>query len=116
MRLDMLQSRYGMGSSSGVDDSKIVDDFVGAEVVDIPGQLYKRYQNDQYYSKMGSRVIISMNSDSSRMKSLEATSKVYATAAKGFEMETLEPHIFNLSSSAYMHMLKEEADQAIILW
>lgn len=116
MRIEMLQSRYGLGSSNGVDDSKIVDDFVGAEVVDIPGQLYKRYQNDQYYTKMGPRVILSMNSDSSRMKSMESTSKAYAAAAKNFEMDSLEPHIFNLSSSAYMHMLKEETDQAIILW
>jgi myosin heavy subunit len=109
----MLQSRYGLGG--GADDSKIVDDFVGAEVVDIPGQLYKRYQDDKFYTKMGPRVILSMNSDASHMKSMESASKTYASAAKAYDLEPLEPHVFNVSASAYLHMLKEETDQAIIL-
>ena len=109
----MLQSRYGLGSLP--DDSKIVDDFVGTEVADIPGQLYKRYQDDKFYTKMGPRVIVSMNSNVSRLKSMESTSKSYAAAAKSFDLEPLEPSIFNTSASAYMHMLKEETDQSIIL-
>jgi hypothetical protein len=107
----MLPVRAIDGKSSGT-----VADLVGSEVVDIPGELLKRFQNDELYTKLGPRVLVSLNSDPVRRGSLEAASKTFAAAAKAYDLEGLGASIFSTSSSAYLHMVKDGADQAILLW
>lgn len=105
------------GRGGAIDGKPVsVPDLVGSEVVDIPGELLKRYQKDEFYTKVGPRVLVSLNCDPIRRGSLEAASKGFAAAAKAYELEEMGPSIFSTSASAYLHMVKDGADQAILLW
>jgi hypothetical protein len=110
----MIPGRSTLGTP--VTNAQTTDDLVAAEAVDVPGILLSRYQQDIFYTKLGSKIMLSLNfPDAARSKSQESLSKSYAVAAKGLEVMSLPPHISQLSSSAYIHLVKDGVDQAIIL-
>ncbi|KAJ3130242.1 hypothetical protein HK098_004289 [Nowakowskiella sp. JEL0407] len=71
---------------------------------------------EEMYTSLGDKALIALNPLRALSLNSDATSKRYAANAKSFnEKEELPPHVFNLVSSAYLHMLRSKEDQGIIL-
>ncbi|KNC98434.1 uncharacterized protein SPPG_06138 [Spizellomyces punctatus DAOM BR117] len=86
---------------------------------DITRNLTGRLANGFHYTKIGARCLVSLNSPPSARSAVSSTSdqssKEYAEAFKGQENKSLPPHVFNLAADAYMHMLRNQEDQCIVL-
>lgn len=78
---------------------------------DVPGTLIERHSKQKHYTFMGSKCLISVGHDNT---SKESASKSWAQAAKELNLPAT-PHVFSMSSYAYLQMLKLEKDQSIIL-
>lgn len=78
---------------------------------DVPGTLIERHAKQIHYTFMGCKCLISLGHDNS---SKDSASKTWAQATKELNVPT-SPHVFSMSSYAYLQMLKLEKDQSIIL-
>lgn len=82
--------------------------------------LRDNYNKDAAYTRIGSKLMVSVNSNfsSSAIAASEKLSKKYAKEFRentGDSDNALPPHVFDLVSSAYLHMVKERKDQSILL-
>lgn len=82
-----------------------------AECSDVPGTLIERHSKQQHYTFMGSKCLIAVGHDNT---SKDSASKTWAQAVKELNVPQ-NPHVFSMSSYAYLQMLKLEKDQSIIL-
>jgi myosin heavy subunit len=82
-----------------------------AECSDVPGTLIERHSKQFHYTFMGSKCLIAVGHDNT---SKDSASKTWAQSAKEFNVSQT-PHIFSMSSNAYLQMLKLEKDQSIVL-
>ena len=94
--------------------ANLVDSITDAQVAQ---QLIQRLSKDLSYNRIGARCIISMRPPRTLAKFSESASKEYAEAAKSFDdkSKSLDPHVFDIASSAYFHMLRGSDDQSIVL-
>ena len=82
------------------------------ESENIVKQLVARLQKDKVFTKVGNRCMISLKASKKLPIFSTETSKLYAN---NFNQQTLPPHVFNISQSAYLHALWLKVDQSIIL-
>jgi myosin heavy subunit len=82
-----------------------------AECSDVPGTLIERHSKQLHYTFMGSKCLIAVGHDNT---SKDSASKTWAQSAKELNVPPT-PHIFSMSSYAYLQMLKLEQDQSIVL-
>ena len=82
-----------------------------AECDDVPGTLVERHSKQLYYTFMGSKCLIALGHDNT---SKDSASKAWAQSAKEINIPS-SPHVFSMSSYAYLQMLKSEKDQSILL-
>ena len=82
-----------------------------SECSDVPGVLIERHSKQMHYTFMGSKCMIVLGHENS---SKDSASKSWAQAAKELNIPEI-PHIFSMSSYAYLQMTRLERDQSIIL-
>ncbi|KAJ3126609.1 hypothetical protein HK098_007364 [Nowakowskiella sp. JEL0407] len=71
---------------------------------------------EEMYTALGDKALIALNPLRVLASNSDATSKKYAANSKSLsEKEFLPPHVFEMVSSAYLHMLRSKEDQGIIL-
>ena len=85
------------------------------------GQIVAALHN-QIYTRMGSRAVVFVNPAQPIAEFSDSTSKEYAEQAKSLNpihnestQEAFPPHLFDIVSSAYSHMLRVSQDQSIVL-
>jgi len=82
--------------------------------------VYSRFVKGHDYTRMGSRGIISVNPAGVMARSMDvkSVSREYAQQTllpSSTDEAALPPHIFEIVSSAYIHLLREKQDQSIVL-
>ena len=82
-----------------------------SECTDVPGTLIDRHSKHQHYTFLGSKCLIALGYES---ESKDSTSKEWAQSAKEFDIPST-PHLFSMSSYAYLQMNKLEKDQSLLL-
>ena len=85
------------------------DDLIHSD--DPASYIYSRYMNQQYYTRMGSKVVLALSHNAS----MENQSKNVALSTRNLQHTSLPASIFDLSASAYTHMMHEQKDQSILL-
>ncbi|KAI9591321.1 chitin synthase-domain-containing protein [Syncephalis fuscata] len=83
---------------------------------DIVQALQDRYSRDTTYTRLGSRAIISVNPDRTLSNVNDATCEEYVAEYRDTsgQRRILEPHLFQLTANAYLHMRRTGVDQSII--
>ncbi|RKO91625.1 hypothetical protein BDK51DRAFT_45490 [Blyttiomyces helicus] len=82
---------------------------------EIVGNLGARFATDETYTRVGSRAVIALNPGRNLPSSSSSVSKDYAIAARDPASPLPAPHVFDLTDAAYLHMLRMEEDQSILL-
>ena len=82
-----------------------------AECIDVPGTLIERCSKQLPYTFLGSKCLIALGHENS---SKDSASKSWAQSVKELDIPET-PHIFSMSSNAYLDMTRSERDQSIIL-
>ncbi|KAJ3108426.1 hypothetical protein HDU97_001133 [Phlyctochytrium planicorne] len=78
--------------------------------------LRSRYSQGQAFTRVGASSLVVVNPVNPLDSCSDTTSKLYADWAKdtGSEKENLPAHIFDLATSVFSHMLREQQDQSVI--
>ncbi|KAJ3194984.1 hypothetical protein HDU67_004537, partial [Dinochytrium kinnereticum] len=78
--------------------------------------LRQRYAQGQAFTRVGASSLIVINPVTPLDSCSETTSKVYSDWAKdsNAEKSALPAHIFDLATSVFTHMLREQQDQSVI--
>src|SRR5690348_16493714 len=84
---------------------------------DIVETLQSRYSRDAVYTRMGARVLVSVNPGTPLSNVNDATCNEYVAEYRDTsgKRRILEPHIFQLTANAYLHMRRTGLDQSIVL-
>jgi chitin synthase len=92
------------------------DELSSKENSTIVDQLAQRAGKEKYFTRIGSRCMVSIRPSRGLVIFSNSTSKEYALISKlGSKDKTLPPHAFNISASAYLHALRAKIDQSIVL-
>ncbi|KAI9594991.1 P-loop containing nucleoside triphosphate hydrolase protein [Syncephalis fuscata] len=83
----------------------------------IVNTLKDRYSRDAIYTRIGARVLVAVNPNQPLSSSNDATCMEYIAEYRDTsgQRRILEPHLFQMASSAYMNMRRTATDQSIIL-
>ncbi|KAI8052846.1 chitin synthase-domain-containing protein [Syncephalis plumigaleata] len=83
----------------------------------IVNTLRDRYSRDAIYTRIGARVLVAVNPNQPLATSNDATCNEYVAEYRDTsgQRRILEPHLFQMAASAYMHMRRTNTDQSIIL-
>lgn len=86
-------------------------------VDEIARNLVGRLANGSNYTKIGARCLVGLQAPTGARPSnaSDSASKEYAEVFKGTESKDLPPHVFDLASAAYMHMVRNQEDQCVVL-
>jgi chitin synthase len=84
---------------------------------DIVQTLQDRYSRDTIYTRLGARAIVSVNPGQPLSNVSDATCEEYVAEYRDTsgQRRILEPHLFQLTANAYLHMRRTGVDQSIIL-
>jgi len=79
--------------------------------------LKDRYSKDEIFTRIGQSAMISVNPMKHHEKYSETIGKLYADYNRDVSptKNRLDPHIFDLAGSAYMHMWRDQQDQCILI-
>jgi myosin heavy subunit len=96
------------------DSSFDAEELLNSEPNAIAQQLASRMAKEKLHTKIGGRFMIAVRPN--RGSSIEALSKEYALKAKDANSKQTPPaHVFNISTSAYIHAQRTTMDQSIVL-
>lgn len=82
---------------------------------EIAQTLRDRFVRDVVYTRIGPRVMVTINPGKPLASSNEATCAEYVEEYKNPTGEPLNPHVFQVASGAYLHLRRTGLDQAIVL-
>jgi chitin synthase len=79
--------------------------------------LRDRFVRDAIYTRVGARVLVSINPGKPVLSSNDGNCAQYVDEYKNTngEKEALDPHVWQMASRAYMHMRRSGTDQSILL-
>ncbi|KAI8057210.1 chitin synthase-domain-containing protein [Syncephalis plumigaleata] len=85
---------------------------------DIVQTLQDRYSRDTVYTRLGARAIVSVNPGQPLSNVNDATCEEYVAEYRDTsgQRRILEPHLFQLTANAYLHMRRTGTDQSIIFY
>jgi chitin synthase len=104
----------GAGSSGTVEDLTLLTNPNNEDLV--LRNIRDRYQQGQVYTRVGSTAIVAVNPIKPIDSSSDVTSKNYVDWVKdtGSDKQAMPAHVFDLASSVFLHMLREQQDQSVI--
>ncbi|RKP06231.1 P-loop containing nucleoside triphosphate hydrolase protein, partial [Thamnocephalis sphaerospora] len=84
---------------------------------DVVQMLQDRYSRDTVYTRLGARALVAVNPGRVLSSVNDATCDEYVAECRDTsgQRRILEPHVFQLTASAYLHMRRTGVDQSIIL-
>ncbi|KAI9591605.1 chitin synthase-domain-containing protein [Syncephalis fuscata] len=111
----MIANRGGSSSTSSLDrhDLALLDSPKDPEVVQT---LQDRFTRDLIYTRLGARTIVLVNPGQVLSNVSDATCEEYVAEYRDTsgQRRILEPHLFQLTANAYLHMRRTGVDQSII--
>ncbi|KAI9296380.1 hypothetical protein K502DRAFT_314454 [Neoconidiobolus thromboides FSU 785] len=114
-----MSNRASSMISSSYDPSNLSDltELPDVTVSSISTCLSSRYQLREYYTNLGSRVLLSVNPfKEGDSLNYDQVLKDYLANYRNFQddKENMQPHIFKLASTIYFHLRRSALDQSVI--